>query len=62
MTKGVIQTELISIKGIGEETTRTLLRAFKSVRKIREANANELKAVVEKKARLILAHFNRINS
>ncbi|HVB02150.1 MAG TPA: excinuclease ABC subunit UvrC [Chitinophagaceae bacterium] len=50
--------ELESIKGIGKNTADQLLRAFKSVSKIKQLSEKEIAAVTgPKKAILILAHF-----
>ncbi len=57
-TKGVVKTELSSIKGIGESTVTELLRHFKSVRRIKEAALEELEVVVGKsRAKKIYGHF-----
>jgi excinuclease ABC subunit C len=44
--KGIVRTELTSIKGIGEETAALLLKHFKSVKKVREASLEQLAEVV----------------
>jgi len=55
---GTLQSELTQIKGIGASTTEALLKAFKSVSKIKTATEEELTNVVgSSKARLILTHF-----
>lgn len=47
-------SELDSIKGIGEKTKDTLLKQFRSVKRIREATQEELSAIIgEKKAEII---------
>jgi len=57
--KGVVKTELSEIKGIGEATSQSLLRHFKSVKKIREASINEIETVVGKaKAKVVYDYFN----
>jgi excinuclease ABC subunit C len=57
-TKGVVKTELSSIKGIGGSTATALLRHFKSVKKIKEAGLEELEAVIGKsKAEKVHRHF-----
>ncbi|MCD8310534.1 MAG: excinuclease ABC subunit UvrC, partial [Prevotellaceae bacterium] len=49
---------LDSIKGIGEKSKTALLKHFKSVKRIKEANAEELAAIVGKsKAETITAYF-----
>jgi len=45
-TAAQVQSELRSIKGVGEETEKKLLRKFKSVKRIREASLQELASVV----------------
>ena len=51
-------SELDEIKGIGEKTKTALLKRFKSVKRIREASAEELTAIVgEAKAKIIRRHF-----
>jgi excinuclease ABC subunit C len=49
-SKDFIQTELTGIEGIGEVTAEKLLTTFGSVKRIREATAEELEAVIGKKA------------
>ncbi len=54
-SKRQIASELDSIKGIGEKSKQTLLTRFKSVKRIKEATAEELaKAVGEAKAKILL--------
>lgn len=58
-SKGQTKSELDTIKGIGEKTKVLLLRHFKSVKRIREADLESLKAVVgEAKAKLLKAAFS----
>lgn len=53
-SKNQTRSELDSIKGIGEKTKTTLLRHFKSVKRIKEASFEELKQLVgEAKARAL---------
>lgn len=57
-SRGTFANELESIKGIGKETATTLLKKFKSVKKIKEANREALEAVVgSHRAALIIEHF-----
>ena len=49
-SKNFIQTELTGIEGIGEVTSEKLLTTFGSVKRIREATAEELELVIGKKA------------
>ena len=52
-------SELDEIKGIGEKTKNTLLKAFKSVKRIREASPEALEAIVGKaKTRILLKYFS----
>jgi excinuclease ABC subunit C len=46
--KGTLKTELTSIEGIGYSTAQKLLRKFKSVKKIKLANLDELAEVIGK--------------
>jgi len=56
--KGTIKTELSEIKGIGEATAQALLIHFKSVKRIKEATAEELEAVIGKsRAEKVITHF-----
>lgn len=45
-TAAQVQSELRSIKGVGEETEKKLLRKFKSVKRIREASQEEIASLV----------------
>lgn len=45
-SKSAIQSELESIPNVGKQTITTLLRKFKSAKRVKEANLDELKAVV----------------
>ncbi len=58
-SKSQTKSELDTIKGIGEKTKESLLHHFKSVKRIKEADFNDLKAVVgEAKARTLRDAFN----
>lgn len=58
-SKGVIKNELEEIKGIGKETAKTLLKKFKSVKKIRAASKGEIEMVVgTAKATLVYDYFD----
>lgn len=62
-SKGVIKTELSEIKGIGETTAQELLRHFKSVKNVTEANEEEISAVVGKaRAKLVFTYFHSSES
>ena len=59
-SKGQVKSEFDAIKGIGEKTKVVLLRRFKSLKRIREATFEELKAVVgEAKAKALQAGLNQ---
>ncbi len=58
--KETIKSSLIDIKGIGESTTRLLLKKFKSVKRIAGLSISDLEDVVGKsKAKIIYGHFNK---
>ncbi|MBO9595858.1 MAG: excinuclease ABC subunit C [Niabella sp.] len=57
-SKGTFKNELESIKGIGKNTAEELLKAFRSVKNVRERSLDELTAVIGKaKAQLVIDHF-----
>lgn len=57
-SKGQIVSELDSIKGIGEETKKQLLKHFKSTKRIKEAELSQIEDIIGKhKAGLIYTHF-----
>jgi excinuclease ABC subunit C len=56
--KGVIKSELTDIKGVGKDTAQKLLWKFKSVKKIKEAKAEEIIEVVGKsRAQIVIDYF-----
>ncbi len=58
--KGTLKSELTSIEGVGFTTAQKLLRKFKSVKKIKEANEQELAQVIGKaKAAVVYRYFNK---
>ena len=58
-SKRALHSELDEIKGIGEKSKETLLKHFKTVKKIKEADISTLTAVVGKaKADIIFHHFH----
>lgn len=60
-SKHQVQSELDSIKGIGEKTQKVLLKQFKSVKRISEASEDELAQVIGKaKAKIVKEHFSKI--
>lgn len=59
-SKNQNRSELDEIKGIGEKTKETLLKHFKSVKRIKEATVDDLAAVVGvAKARLLCEGLNK---
>ncbi|MCA6078318.1 excinuclease ABC subunit UvrC [Fulvivirga sedimenti] len=57
-SKNAFKTELEDIEGIGKSTADKLLKAFKSVKKIREAPMESLEQIVgTAKARVVAEHF-----
>ena len=58
-SKGQVASELDSIKGVGEATAMTLMKTFKSVRRIKEAGEEEIAAAVGKaKGAIVYRHFH----
>jgi excinuclease ABC subunit C len=56
--KGTLKTGLMEIPGIGKNTAEKLLKAFKSIKKIQDAEQAEIEEVVGKsKAGIIYNHF-----
>lgn len=59
-SKHALHSELDDIKGIGPKTKDALIKAFKSVKKIREATADELSKVVgEQKSKILKDYFSK---
>ena len=59
-SKHALHSELDDIKGIGPATRDALLKAFKSLKRIREASVEELTEVIgSAKAKLIAEHFDK---
>ena len=57
-SKGAIQSELEQIPSIGKQSITTLLRKFKTVKRIKNATFKELKEVVgQSRAQRIIDHF-----
>lgn len=57
--KGTLKSELTEINGVGFSTAQKLLWKFRSVKKIKAANFDELAAVIGKsKANIVFDHFN----
>ena len=58
-SRGTFVNELETIKGIGKNTADTLLKKFKSVKKIKELAEKELEETIGKsKAELVYQHFH----
>ena len=58
-SKRALQSELDNIKGIGPKTSEALLKALKSVKRIREATLEQLsEAVGQAKATIVYNHFH----
>ncbi len=56
--KNTLQSELLDIKGVGEETLKLLLTQFKSVKKIKTASFEELAELIgDKRAGLVRGYF-----
>ncbi|MCR4917070.1 MAG: excinuclease ABC subunit UvrC [Prevotella sp.] len=59
-SKHALSSELDSIQGVGPKTRDALLNALKSVKKIKEAELDELSRVIgAAKAQIIYAHFHQ---
>ncbi len=57
--KGTLKSELTEITGVGFNTAQKLLWKFRSVKKIKAANFDELTAVIGKaKAKIVFDHFH----
>ncbi len=62
-SKHALSSELDSIQGVGPKTRDALLNALKSVKKIKEAELDELSKVIgAAKAQIIYAHFHQKES
>ena len=58
-SQGTFKNELVEIKGIGQATAEMLLKEFKSVKKIRDANAEKIiRLIGEKKAKMLREYFD----
>ncbi len=61
--KGTLKSELTEIEGIGTHTAKKLLATLKSVKKIKEANEDDLANLIGKsKARLVYLHFHPVSA
>ena len=62
-SKGALQSELEQIPSVGKQTIITLLRKFKTIKRIKSATFNELKDHVgQSRAQKIYEHYNPENS
>lgn len=62
-SKGALQSELEQIPSVGKQTIITLLRKFKTIKRIKSATFNELKDHVgQSRAQKIYQHYNPKNS
>ncbi len=62
-SKNALHSELDDIKGIGPKTKEQLLKALKSVKRIKEADLKTLTEIIkEAKAKIIFNHFHPNNS
>jgi len=62
-SRGTFVNELEMIKGIGKNTADTLLKKFRSVKKIKELNLIELAEVVgNSKAEIIVSYFDAVQN
>ncbi|MBI1936844.1 MAG: excinuclease ABC subunit C [Ignavibacteriales bacterium] len=62
-SKRTFTTELLEIKGIGEKVALKLLTEFKSLEEIKKASLEDLAKVIgEAKAKLVVEHFNAVQS
>ncbi len=60
-SKGAIQTELSNISGIGEKTIVTLLKEYKSFKRVKNATFDDLMRLIGKdKAQKLTAYFKKI--
>jgi excinuclease ABC subunit C len=61
-SKSALNSSIESIDGIGEKTMESLIKHFKSVKRLKEAKEEEIAAIVGiSKAKKITTHFNSLN-
>ena len=59
-SKNALGTELTDIDGIGEKTAQDLIAEFKSVKRIREADPEQIEKIIGKaKAKILLTYFEK---
>lgn len=57
-SKGQTKSELDGVKGIGQETKKALLKHFKSIKRVKEANIEEIEKIIGKhKAQILTKYF-----
>jgi len=61
-SKKALGTELTDIVGIGEKTAEELLKKFKSVKRVREADPEQIEAVIGKAKATVLLDYLSKNS
>ncbi|MDE6071247.1 MAG: excinuclease ABC subunit C, partial [Muribaculaceae bacterium] len=58
-SKSQVVSELDGIKGIGPATSATLMKEFKSLKKLKEATLEDITSLIgQAKAKLLYAHFH----
>ncbi|MEO7524618.1 MAG: excinuclease ABC subunit UvrC [Ferruginibacter sp.] len=61
-SKAAIQNELENIPGIGQQTADSLLKEFKSVKKIKETTIEEMEQIIGRsRAKVVYEYFQEIN-
>lgn len=61
-SKGQVRSELDGIRGVGPVTVQTLMRHFRSLKRLREASLDDIAAVVgAAKAKIVWSHFRGEN-
>ncbi|MBX7094321.1 MAG: excinuclease ABC subunit UvrC [Flavobacteriales bacterium] len=61
-SKGAIQSELTSIPGIGEKTMEQLMKVFKSLKRLKEAEESKIAEVIgPAKTKVLLEYFNSLS-
>ncbi|MFT4600660.1 MAG: excinuclease ABC subunit C [Arenicella sp.] len=59
-SKGALTNELTSVAGIGEKTFEDLIKTFKSMKRLREADPEQIEKVIGKsKTKIILDYFEK---
>ncbi|MDO4228552.1 MAG: excinuclease ABC subunit UvrC [Capnocytophaga sp.] len=58
-SKSAIVSELDGIEGVGEKTKETLLKHFKSVKRLQEASLEEIEAIAGHRGRKVFEYFQK---